>query len=154
MLRKQWLNVAFACAGFICGTASIVEEKKMQLGNFSVSLCVKDIAVSKSFYEKLGFAQIAGNLDQRWVVLQNGDTKIGLFQGMFDKNTLTFNPGWDTNGEKLDAFLDIREIQKRLLESGVELTSKVDADSTGPAYVSLTDPDGNPILIDQHVPKQ
>ena len=125
----------------------------MELGNFSISLTVKDIAVSKAFYEKLGFAQVSGNLDHKWVVLKNGDTKIGLFQGMFERNMLTFNPGWNANGEKLDSFLDVREIQQRLLDSGVELTTRAGPDSTGPAHITLVDPDGNPILIDQHVAK-
>jgi catechol 2,3-dioxygenase-like lactoylglutathione lyase family enzyme len=154
MLRKHLLAMLLVCAGFVAGSAAVVEEKKMELGNFSVSLTVKDVALSKGFYEKLGFEQVAGSIEQHWVVLRNGDAKIGLFQGMFEKNTLTFNPGWNASGENLDAFLDIREIQKRLLDSGVGLTNKVDADSTGPAYVSLTDPDGNPILIDQHVPRR
>lgn len=127
--------------------------KQMELGNFSSSLTVKDIAASKAFYEKLGFTQIAGNMAQNWLVMKNGDTKIGLFQGMFDKNTMTFNPGWNAKGEELESFTDVREIQKKLLEAGIELTTKADPDSSGPAYIALVDPDGNPILIDQHVSK-
>ena len=154
MLKKLLLIVSIAYAGLVVGATPMIEEDKMHLGNFSISLTVKDIAASKSFYEKLGFSQVSGDMDKHWVVLKNGDTKIGLFQGMFDKNSLTFNPGWDSNGKKLDAFLDVREIQSRLLESGVELTTKADPESTGPAYIALVDPDGNPILIDQHVPKE
>ena len=126
----------------------------MQLGNFAISLSVKDIAKSKEFYEKLGFKQVSGELKQNWVVLKNGDTKIGLFQGMFEKNMLTFNPGWNANGEKLDTFMDVRDIQKALLDSGIELTTKADPDSTCPAHITLVDPDGNPILIDQHVARE
>lgn len=125
----------------------------MELGNFSSSLAVKDIVVSKAFYEKLGFTQIAGDVGQRWVIMKNGDTKIGLFQGMFERNTLTFNPGWDGNGNQLQSFKDVREIQKQLLEAGIELTAKADPESNGPAHIALLDPDGNPILIDQHVSK-
>ncbi|MCA9190936.1 MAG: VOC family protein [Planctomycetales bacterium] len=153
MHKYLFIVIAFAGLGLVFAASPISEGNRLQLGNFSISLTVKDIVASKNFYEKLGFAQVAGNLDQRWVVLKNGDTKIGLFQGMFDKNTLTFNPGWDANGDQLDSFLDVREIQKRLLESGLELTTKADPNSTGPAFVAFVDPDGNPILIDQHVPK-
>lgn len=126
----------------------------MQLGNFSISLSVKDIAKSKEFYEKLGFKQVFGQMEQNWVILKNGDTKIGLFQGMFENNILTFNPGWDANGEKLEAFKDVREIQQALLDSGIELTTQADIDSTGPAHIALIDPDGNPILIDQHIARE
>lgn len=125
----------------------------MQLGNFSISLTVKDINASKTFYENLGFKTVGGNLDQHWVVMQNGDTKIGLFQGMFEKNLLTFNPGWNSNAETLDDFLDVRDIQKNLQAAGIALTTTADPDSTGPAHIAFLDPDGNPILIDQHVPK-
>ena len=125
----------------------------MQLGNFSVSLAVKDISASKQFYEKLGFSQIAGNLAQNWVILQNDDTTIGLFQGTIERNSLTFNPGWNKRGETLENFEDVREIQKRLQADGIELTNTADAKSIGPAHIALVDPDGNPILIDQHVPK-
>lgn len=143
-----------ACAVFAYAFESIRTGDKMQLGNFAISLSVKDIARSKEFYEKLGFKQVSGKLEQNWVVLRNGDTKIGLFQGMFEKNMLTFNPGWDANGEKLDTFMDVREIQQALLDSGVELTTKADPDSTRPAHITLVDPDGNPILIDQHVARE
>ncbi|MCU0709582.1 MAG: VOC family protein [Pirellula sp.] len=153
MLKRFIIVIPILCAGLVFGAHPMWEGNKMQLGNFSVSLTVKDIVASKTFYEKLGFTQVAGKLEQRWVVLSNGDTKIGLFQGMFDKNTLTFNPGWDSKGEQLESFLDVRDIQKSLLESGIELTTKADPNATGPAYIALVDPDGNPILIDQHVPK-
>jgi catechol 2,3-dioxygenase-like lactoylglutathione lyase family enzyme len=154
MLRKIFIAVPMIFTGLVFGAYPVSEGNKMQLGNFSVSLAVKDIVASKTFYEKLGFTQIAGKLEERWVVLKNGDTKIGLFQGMFDKNTLTFNPGWDAEGQNLESFEDIRDIQNALLETGIELTAKADPNSTGPAYIALVDPDGNPILIDQHVAKQ
>ncbi|MEM7355548.1 MAG: VOC family protein [Acidobacteriota bacterium] len=123
----------------------------MQLGNFSVSLTVKDIAVSKAFYQKLGFEVFHGEEAQGWLILKNGDVVIGLFQGMFDKNILTFNPGWDNNAQTLDSFTDVRELQRQLKAQGVELASEADESTTGPASFTLIDPDGNPILIDQHV---
>jgi catechol 2,3-dioxygenase-like lactoylglutathione lyase family enzyme len=146
--------IMIACAGFAFAFPSNHAGDNMQLGNFAISLSVKDIVKSKEFYEKLGFKQVAGKLEQNWVVLKNGDTKIGLFQGMFEKNMLTFNPGWNANGEKLDSFTDVREIQQTLLDSGLELTTKADPDSSGPAHITLADPDGNPILIDQHVARE
>jgi len=123
----------------------------MKLGAFSVSLAVKDLEVSKTFYEKLGFEVFAGDAAQNWLILRNGAHCIGLFQGMFDKNILTFNPGWDQNAQNLDDFTDVRELQKRLVEQGVELQAKADESTTGPASITMLDPDGNPILIDQHV---
>ena len=123
----------------------------MELGAFSVSLAVKDINASKEFYEKLGFAVFAGDASQNWLILKNGDHAIGLFQGMFEKNILTFNPGWDSNAQSLDSFTDVRELQRRLKEQGVEFTSEADETTTGPASFVVVDPDGNPILIDQHV---
>ncbi len=153
VVKNLLLIVLMAGLGLAVAGSPVSQGDNMQLGNFSVSLTVKDIRASKRFYEKLGFTQVSGVLEQNWVVLKNGDTKIGLFQGMFDKNLLTFNPGWDSNGEKLETFLDIRDIQQRLVEAGVELTTKADPDSTGPAHIACVDPDGNPILIDQHVPK-
>lgn len=129
------------------------EDEVVQLGNFSVSLSVKDIEVSKAFYEKLGFRQVAGELEQRWVILQSGSTKIGLFQGLFERNSLTFNPGWDSDGEPLTDFQDVRELQRILKQRGLELQAEADEASDGPAYLALVDPDGNPILVDQHVPK-
>ena len=123
----------------------------MQLGAFSISLAVKDIAASRAFYEKLGFSVFGGNQEQRWLIMKSGTTLIGLFQGMFEKNTLTFNPGWDSEAATLPQFDDVRVIQQRLLDQGLQLDQLADATSTGPAYVTLTDPDGNPVLIDQHV---
>jgi len=123
----------------------------MELGAFSVSLAVKDVEASKGFYEKLGFTEFGGDISQNWLIMKNGNHVIGLFQGMFDKNTLTFNPGWDQDTNKLDDFTDIRELQRRLIEQGVELVSEADESSTGPASFMLFDPDGNPILFDQHI---
>jgi catechol 2,3-dioxygenase-like lactoylglutathione lyase family enzyme len=125
----------------------------MHLGNFSVSLAVKDLAASRAFYEKLGFRIIGGDQAQNWLIMQNETSTIGLFQGMFDKNLLTFNPGWDRNAHPLADFDDVREIQRTLQARGLPLTSAADESSTGPASLMLIDPDGNPILIDQHVPK-
>jgi catechol 2,3-dioxygenase-like lactoylglutathione lyase family enzyme len=124
----------------------------MQLGNFSVSLTVKDIEASRAFYEKLGFVIIGGDASQNWLILQNGTSTIGLFQGMFDRNIMTFNPGWNHKGETLAAFEDVREIQEALKARGVELVREADA-GNGPTSITLLDPDGNPILIDQHVPR-
>lgn len=121
----------------------------MELGAFSISLAVKNLEVSKAFYEKLGFKSVMGD-GKGWIILRNGTTTIGLFQGMFDKNSLTFNPGWDAHAKNLDEFTDVREIQKRLKAAGLTLTAEADESTTGPAFVTLTDPDGNPILIDQH----
>ena len=122
----------------------------MDLGPFSISLTVKDLAVSKAFYEKLGFVKISGEESQNWVILKNGEAVIGLFQGMFEKNTLTFTPGLGPEGP-LSAFTDVRALQEALKDAGVPLISEVDPDSSGPAHITLEDPDGNPILIDQHV---
>ncbi len=124
----------------------------LQLGNFSVSLAVKDLQASKAFYEKLDFEQVAGKLEQNWVVLQNGTTKIGLFQGMFEKNSLTFNPGWDHEKKTPKDFQDVRELQAILKDRGIKLETEADDSTTGPAFFTLLDPDGNPILFDQHVP--
>jgi lactoylglutathione lyase len=123
----------------------------MELGAFSVSLAVKDIGVSKAFYEKLGFEVFGGELSQNWVIMKNGDHVIGLFQGMFEKNSLTFNPGWDQNANGLDQYTDIRTIQRNLKERGVEFISEADENTVGPASFILLDPDGNPILVDQHI---
>jgi catechol 2,3-dioxygenase-like lactoylglutathione lyase family enzyme len=125
----------------------------MRLGNFSVSLAVKDLAASRAFYEKLGFRAMGGNPAQNWLIMQNETSTIGLFQGMFDKNVLTFNPGWDRNANQLADFDDVRELQRTLQARGLTLASAADESSTGPASLMLIDPDGNPILIDQHVPK-
>lgn len=123
----------------------------MQLGNFSVSLNVKDLQVSKAFYAALGFGPIGGDDEQGWTILKNGDCIIGLFQGMFEKNTLTFNPGWNAKGETLDDFTDVRDLQRELKSQGMALASEADENSTGPASFMIIDPDGNPILVDQHV---
>ena len=123
----------------------------MELGNFSVSLAVKDIEASKRFYEKFGFVPVMGETAQKWVILKNGNHIIGLFQGMFDKNILTFNPGWDSNAQKLASFTDVRELQRQLKAQGVELVQQADETTTGPASFIAVDPDGNPILVDQHV---
>lgn len=123
----------------------------MELGNFSVSLAVKDIAASKTFYEKFGFEVFGGNIDENWLILKNGDHVIGLFQGMFEQNILTFNPGWDSDAQELDSFTDVRELQRKLKEQGVELAAEADEATTGPASFMAIDPDGNPILFDQHV---
>ncbi len=123
----------------------------MELGAFSISLAVKDLQASKTFYEKFGFTVFAGEASQNWLILKNGDHAIGLFQGMFEKNTLTFNPGWDSNATKLDTFDDVRELQRQLKSQGVQLMSEADETTTGPASFVAVDPDGNPILVDQHV---
>lgn len=123
----------------------------MELGNFSISLAVKDLAASKLFYEKLGFAVFAGNLSQNWLIMKNGHHTIGLFQGMFEKNILTFNPGWDSNAQQLEKFTDIRVLQHQLKERGINMISEADENSTGPASFMIADPDGNTILVDQHV---
>ena len=123
----------------------------MQLGNFSISLAVKDIHTCKAFYEKFGFTPFAGDLAQNWLILKNRDHVIGLFQGMFEKNILTFNPGWDSNAQKLPAFTDIRDLQRKLKAQGVEFLQQADETTTGPASFMAVDPDGNPILFDQHV---
>ena len=122
----------------------------MKLGAFSISLAVKDIHASKAFYEKLGFTFKGGNIDQNWIVLKNENAVIGLFQGMFEGNIITFNPGWDSNAQNLDTFDDVRDIQEQLKKAGIALTAQADTQTTGPAYITLTDPDGNNILIDQH----
>jgi lactoylglutathione lyase len=123
----------------------------MSVGVFSVSLTVKDLATSKAFYEKLGFAQIGGEESQNWLILSDGAAAIGLFQGMFEKNMLTFNPGWGPGGAEIDEFEDVRELQKRLKSDGASFVSEADEDTTGPASFVILDPDGNPVLVDQHV---
>lgn len=123
----------------------------MQLGNFSVSLAVKDLAASQAFYEKFGFEVFMGNVVHKWLILKNGDTVIGLFQGIFDKNTLTFNPGWDGDALPLGSFTDVRELQRQLKAQGVEFAALADETTTGPAFFMAIDPDGNPIFVDQHV---
>ena len=122
----------------------------MELGAFSISLKVKDIKKSVEFYEKLGFTYKGGNIDQNWIVLKNGSTVIGLFQGYIEENTLTFNPGWDQSASEVNPFTDVREIQKKLKEKGVKVDREANENTKGPEYIVLTDPDGNSILIDQH----
>ena len=123
----------------------------MKLGAFSVSLNVKDIHASKSFYENLGFSVFGGDIKQHWLIMKNENAIIGLFQGMFDKNMLTFNPGWDQNANKLDSFTDIRDLQRQLKDKGVRIETEADENTSGPASFIVIDPDGNPILVDQHV---
>jgi lactoylglutathione lyase len=123
----------------------------MQLGAFSISLTVKDIAASAAFYEKLGFTSLGGDITQNWLILKNGETVIGLFQGMFEKNMLTFNPGWNQNAEAVDSFTGVRDIQRELKSNGAEFLSEADETSTGPGSFIVVDPDGNPVLVDQHV---
>jgi len=123
----------------------------MELGAFSISLAIKDIEISRAFYEKFGFKVVGGDASQNWLILRNRDLPIGLFQGMFEKNTITFNPDWDKNGNTLDSFTDIRNIQRELKTKGMTFENEADESPTGPASFMIIDPDGNPILIDQHV---
>ena len=122
----------------------------MDLGAFSISLAVKDLDPSRRFYEAFGFRVFGGNAEQNWLILKNGDHIIGLFQGMFDKNILTFNPGWDTDAQPLPSFTDVRDIQRRLKAQGIVLQQEADETTTGPASFIAIDPDGNPVLVDQH----
>ena len=122
----------------------------MELGAFSISLTVKDLAASKAFYETLGFTTMGGDEGAGWLILKQGSTIVGLFQGMFERNMLTFNPGWDQAAQAVDPFTDIREIQRRLKEAGIEFVQEADETSTGPASFIVVDPDGNPVLFDQH----
>ena len=133
-------------------SAETKETKAMELGNFSVSLTVKDIKASKAFYEKLDFKEVGGKLEENWIVLQNGNARIGLFQGMFDKNIMTFNPGWTKDKETLKDFQDVRELQRTLKARGITMAPEADETTEGPAHFMVTDPDGNTILVDQHVP--
>jgi catechol 2,3-dioxygenase-like lactoylglutathione lyase family enzyme len=123
----------------------------LKLGAFSISLAVKDIAASRDFYEKLGFEKVMGDETQNWLILRNGETTIGLFQGMFERNMLTFNPGWTSRAEAVEEFADVREIQQDLKDKGLAPASEAIESDTGPASLMLTDPDGNPVLLDQHV---
>ncbi|GAB5534495.1 MAG: hypothetical protein Rubg2KO_07440 [Rubricoccaceae bacterium] len=123
----------------------------MTLGAFSISLAVQDLAASKAFYEQFGFTVFGGDASQNWLILKNGEHIIGLFQGMFEKNVLTFNPGWDQNASPLESFTDIRDLQRQLKANGVTLITEADENTTGPASFTALDPDGNPILVDQHV---
>jgi catechol 2,3-dioxygenase-like lactoylglutathione lyase family enzyme len=123
----------------------------VDLGTFSVSLAVKDVEASQTFYEKFGFAPFHGDVSKGWVIMKNGGTVIGLFQGMFERNILTFNPGWDSNAQALDSFTDVRELQRELKSHGIEFQVAADESTTGPASFIAVDPDGNPILVDQHM---
>lgn len=150
-----------ASIALVCGLAALplatalteTQGSPMKLGSFTVCLVVKDIKASKSFYEKLDFKEVSGDMKKNWIVLQNGTTKIGLFQGLFEKNLLSFNPGVTPEREVLKEFQDVREIQHVLKERGVKLQSEVDEKSDGPAGFMIVDPDGNQIMIDQHVPR-
>lgn len=154
MTKKILTAIACLSLGYTAAVAhlKVVGDKPMELGNFSVSLAVKDLAASRAFYEKLGFKKIAGD-GKGYLILQNSTATIGLFQGMFDKNILTFNPGWDRNCATLPEFDDVREIQAKLREQGIALTTTTDDAGTAPAHITLSDPDGNQILFDQHVPR-
>jgi len=123
----------------------------MELGAFSISLAVKDLEASRKFYEKFGFTAFGGDPSQNWLILKNGDHVIGLFQGMFEKNALTFNPGWDSNAQELSTFTDVRDLQRKLKAEGVMLMNEADENTTGPGSFVAVDPDGNPIMVDQHV---
>lgn len=123
----------------------------MNLGVFSISLAVKDIAASRAFYEKFGFSVFGGDQAKNWLILKNGDHLIGLFQGMFERNTLTFNPGWDANAQTLASYTDVRELQRELKRQGVPLAVEADESTTGPGFLMAIDPDGNPVLVDQHI---
>ncbi len=123
----------------------------MKLGAFSISLAVKNLKISREFYEKLGFEVFGGKMEMNYLIMKNGNALVGLFQGMFDQNILTFNPGWDENAQKLEAFSDVRDIQAHLKKEGLKLEREADEHTTGPASIVLVDPDGNPVLIDQHV---
>jgi len=140
-----------------CATATkppetVPKANAMQLGTFSTSLDVKDIQASKDFYTKLGFEVAGGNIEQNWLILRNGSTTIGLFQGMLGQNIMTFNPGWNELAEPLQEFEDVRQLQSKLKERGVDLATEADIEGEGPASFTLVDPDGNHILVDQHVP--
>ena len=123
----------------------------MELGAFSISLAIKDLEASRKFYEKFGFTIFGGDPSQNWLILKNGNHVIGLFQGMFEKNILTFNPGWDSNAQKLNTFTDVRDLQRKLKDQGVILMNEADENTTGPGSFIALDPDGNPIMVDQHV---
>lgn len=156
-LKRMVLAIAGAGLGKLSAFASsttvnrdIKQNKDMKLGAFSMSLSVKDINVSKQFYENIGFKVFAGGLEKKYLIMKNGNALIGLFQGMFQGNILTFNPGWDENAQNMEQFDDIRAIQKELKSKGILLSSEADETTSGPASLMLTDPDGNVILFDQH----
>ena len=155
-MKALTLASALASIAIVAATttpsAETKEKKAMELGNFSVSLTVKDIKASKAFYEKLDFKEVGGKLEENWIVLQNGNARIGLFQGMFDKNIMTFNPGWTKDKETLKDFQDVRELQRTLKARGITMAPEADEMTEGPAHFMVTDPDGNTLLFDQHVP--
>jgi len=151
-MKRRSLLPALGGAAFALRAAEETKTKRtMQLGAFSISLAVKDIAASKSFYEKFGFKAFAGDTSMKFLIMKNGEHVIGLFQGMFETNLLTFNPGWDSNAQKLSSFTDVRELQRQLKAQGVTLQKEADESTTGPASFVAVDPDGNQILVDQHV---
>lgn len=151
MLKRRKLLANTAALAASARRAETAPSPSMDLGAFSVSLAVKDLKASREFYEKFGFKAFAGNPAQNWLILRNGNHVVGLFQGMFEKNILTFNPGWDQNAQKLSSFTDIRELQRRLKAQGIKLAKEADESTTGPASFVAVDPDGNQILFDQHV---
>lgn len=146
----SWAALALTLTLTVASTHA-TEKKPMDLGNFSVSLAVKDIKASRAFYEKLGFTEVGGNMAQNWIVLQSGHARIGLFQGMFDKNLMTFNPGWNANKETLPDFADVRELQRSFKAAGIAVAPEADEKTNGPAFFMIKDPDGNQLLFDQHV---
>jgi catechol 2,3-dioxygenase-like lactoylglutathione lyase family enzyme len=146
-------NLLITLVAVACVPVSFAQDSRpLELGNFSVSLAVKDIGLSLAFYQKLGFKTVGGKLEQKWVVLQSGNTKIGLFQGMFPKNLMTFNPGWSQDGRALERFQDVRELQRLLKARGLAMAVEANESTQGPAHFVITDPDGNDLLFDQHVP--
>jgi catechol 2,3-dioxygenase-like lactoylglutathione lyase family enzyme len=160
MIKMGMAALVFCLGGLVTAQATRLashpaagEGKEIRLGNFSVSLAVKDIAASRAFYEKLGFRVIQGDQAANWLILQNETSTLGLFQGMFSRNVMTFNPGWDRNGGTLPDFDDVRDIQRTLKGRGLTLETEADEATSGPASLTLVDPDGNPILVDQHVPR-
>jgi len=154
-MKKTILFVALAascCFGFVGHSIIKTNEKEsMKLGAFSISLSVKDLLASKKFYEALGFQVFGGDMKQNYLIMKNGNALIGLFQGMFEGNMLTFNPGWDENAKRMESFNDVREIQHHLKANGIKLTTETDEKTKGPASIVVTDPDGNTILLDQHI---
>lgn len=147
---KKIITLLVISASLQAYPQKVETKEQLPLGAFSVSLNVKDLQRSKDFYEKLGFHQMGGDMKSNYLIMKNGSTIIGIFQGMFEGNILTFNPGWDENAKVVNPFTDVREIQKKLKADQIKLTSEADANTKGPAYIELTDPDGNKILIDQH----
>lgn len=150
-MKKTTLIAIALVASFCLGSISNQKKETMKLGAFSMSLSVKNLKASKEFYENLGFTSFGGGMDQNYLIMKNGNALIGLFQGMFQGNIITFNPGWDENAKKIEGFMDIREIQKHLKSKNIKLTSEADENAKGPASIMLIDPDGNVILIDQHI---